>query len=65
MTRIFNFGLGVLAITQGVAQYLAATGRVELDFWPFVQTPNRSLRFAAAGLAVAIGMVLIASAVLG
>lgn len=62
MLRTFNFVVGIGAVAQAIAQYLAAIGRLELNRWPFIRTRNRPLRLAAAGLSLVIGMVAIASA---
>ena len=55
--------VGVLGILQGSLQLLAGLGRVELDFWPFVKTPSRSLRLAASAASFAFGLVALVIAV--
>ena len=62
MSRPLNLLVGIIAVAQGVMQLLAAVGIVKLDSWPFVTSPNRWLRFGAAGGALLIGVILIATA---
>jgi hypothetical protein len=53
----FALLIGLVATCQALLQFLAATGRVEITFWPFVQTESRALRFVASGVSLFLAVV--------
>ena len=61
--RIFYLVLGLGGLACAALQGLAAEGRVELRIWPFVQTPNRALRWAYAGGLLVMSVLLLGLAV--
>jgi hypothetical protein len=63
-TTIVMWIVGVGAIILGSLQALAATGKLDLDSWPFVSSESRALRFAAAAWGWAIGLVALLVALL-
>lgn len=62
MVNPFNLLVGIVAICLSIAQLLAAFDKIELDQWPFVRTPSRALRIAAASWAFLLGAILLLSA---
>ena len=49
--------IGLWALAMAVLQALAAAGRLpRLNFWPFVRSQNKVLRWGAAALAAALAV---------
>jgi hypothetical protein len=61
--KLFDVVVGLAAVVLAAMQCLAALGKLELNSYPFVQTPSRALRLAGAAVWLFIGLTLLATAV--
>lgn len=61
MNTVFGLALALIGFICAVAQFQVAVGKADYDFWPFVETSNRTVQvvFAALFLVLSVGVLIV------